>query len=83
MVPEVKEKLKGHLHNTKEQQRRLRQRIEAMGEFMRPTSEKGKLPIPEPLSILKMMIENNSSDEEREVWESLNDLIIERPPKVN
>jgi len=31
VVPEVKEKLKGHLQNTKEQQHRLRQRIEAIG----------------------------------------------------
>ena len=29
-----------------------------------------------------MMIENNSSDEEREVWESLNDLIIERAEAI-
>jgi len=49
---------------------------------MQPTSEKGKLPIPEPPSTLKMMIENNSSDEEREVWESLNDLIIERAEAI-
>jgi len=28
------------------------------------------------------MIENNSSDEEREVWESLNDLIIERAEAI-
>lgn len=49
---------------------------------MQPTSEKGKLPIPEPPSTLKMMMENNSSDEEREVWESLNDLIIERAEAI-
>ena len=49
---------------------------------MQPTSEKGKLSIPEPPSTLKMMIENNSSDEEREVWESLNDLIIERAEAI-
>ena len=82
VVPEVKEKLKCHLQNTKEQQHRLRQRIEVIGGFMQATSEKGKLPIPEPPSTLKMMIENNSSDEEREVWESLNDLIIERAEAI-
>ena len=49
---------------------------------MQPTSEKGKLPIPEPPSTLKMMIENNSSNEEREVWESLNDLIVERAEAI-
>src|SRR5437867_8356313 len=82
IVPEVKEKLKHHFQNTKEQQDRLKQRIEAIGGFMQPTSEKGKLPIPEPPSTLKMMIENNSSNEEREVWESLNDLIIERAEAI-
>jgi ferritin-like metal-binding protein YciE len=82
IVPEVKEKLKQHLQNTKEQQDRLKQRIEAMGGFMQPTSEKGRLPIPEPPLTLKMMIENSSSHEEREVWESLNDLIIERAEAI-
>jgi ferritin-like metal-binding protein YciE len=82
VVPEVREKLKRHLLSTKEQQDRLKQRIEAIGGFMQPTSEKGKLPIPEPPSTLKMMIENNSSNEEREVWESLNDLIIERAEAI-
>jgi ferritin-like metal-binding protein YciE len=82
IVPEVKEKLKQHLQNTKEQQDRLKQRIGAMGGFMQPTSEKGRLPIPEPPLTLKMMIENSSSHEEREVWESLNDLIIERAEAI-
>lgn len=82
IVPEVKEKLKQHLQNTKEQQDRLKRRIEAMGGFMQPTSEKGRLPIPEPPLTLKMMIENSSSYEEREVWESLNDLIIERAEAI-
>jgi ferritin-like metal-binding protein YciE len=82
IVPEVKEKLKQHLQNTKEQQDRLKQRIEAMGGFMQPTSEKGRLPIPEPPLTLKMMIENSSSHEEREVWESINDLIIERAEAI-
>jgi hypothetical protein len=53
-----------------------------MGGFMQPTSEKGRLPIPEPPLTLKMMIENSSSHEEREVWESLNDLIIERAEAI-
>lgn len=82
IVPEVKEKLKQHLQNTKEQQDRLKQRIDALGGFMQPTSEKGHLPVPEPPLTLKMMIENNSSHEEREVWESLNDLIIERAEAI-
>ena len=82
VVLEIREKLKRHLQSTREQQDRLKQRIEAIGGFMQPTSEKGKLPIPEPPSTLKMMIENNSSNEEREVWESLNDLIVERAEAI-
>ena len=78
IVPEVKQKLLHHLDQTKKQQERLRERIRVLGTGMPPTSEKGRLPIPEPPHKLKMMIESSSSDKEREVWESLNDLIIER-----
>ncbi|HJT48427.1 MAG TPA: DUF892 family protein [Nitrososphaeraceae archaeon] len=77
-VLEVKQKLKHHLQETREQQRRLSDRIKALGEGMEPITEKGRLPLPEPPESLKMMIENNSSDNEKEVWEALNDLIIER-----
>ena len=49
---------------------------------MEPTYEKGKLPIPEPPKQLKMMIESTSSEREREIWESLNDLIIERAEAI-
>ena len=80
IVPEVKEKIKRHLDQTKQQQERLRERIKALG--MEPISEKGRLPIPEPPQNLKIMIESNSSDKEREVWESLNDLIIERAETI-
>jgi ferritin-like metal-binding protein YciE len=82
IVPEVKEKIKRHLDQTKQQQERLRERIKALGMGMEPISEKGKLPIPEPPQNLKIMIESNSSDKEREVWESLNDLIIERAETI-
>jgi ferritin-like metal-binding protein YciE len=82
IVPEVKEKIKRHLDQTKQQQERLRERIKALGIGMEPISEKGKLPIPEPPQNLKIMIESNSSDKEREVWESLNDLIIERAETI-
>ena len=82
IVPEVKEKIKRHLDQTKQQQERLRERIKAIGMGMEPISEKGKLPIPEPPQNLKIMIESNSSDREREVWESLNDLIIERAETI-
>jgi ferritin-like metal-binding protein YciE len=82
IVPEVKEKLKRHLEQTKEQQERLKERIKVLGEGMPPISEKGQLPIPEPPQKLKIMIESNSSDKEREVWESLNDLIIERAEAI-
>ncbi|MGB5091175.1 MAG: hypothetical protein WBN72_09550, partial [Nitrososphaeraceae archaeon] len=49
---------------------------------MGPTSEKGRLPVPEPPQKLKIMIESSSSDKEREVWESLNDLIVERAEAI-
>ena len=49
---------------------------------MEPTTEKGQLPIPQPPHKLKMMIESGSSDKEKEVWESLNDLIIERAEAI-
>jgi tRNA A22 N-methylase len=52
------------------------------GGEMEPVAEKGRLPIPEPPRSLKMMIESNSSEKEREVWESLNDLIIERAEAI-
>ena len=82
IVPEVKQKIKLHLDQTKQQQERLRERIKVLGMGMKPISEKGRLPIPEPPQNLKMMIENNSSDKEREVWESLNDLIVERAEAI-
>ena len=82
IVPEVKQKLLHHLDQTKKQQERLRERIRVLGTGMAPTTEKGKLPIPEPPYKLKMMIESSSSDKEREVWESLNDLIVERAEAI-
>ena len=82
IVPEVKQKILHHLDQTKKQQERLRERIRVLGTGMPPTYEKGRLPIPEPPHKLKMMIESSSSDMEREVWESLNDLIIERAEAI-
>jgi ferritin-like metal-binding protein YciE len=82
IVPEVKQKIIHHLDQTKKQQERLRERIKVLGMGMEPTSEKGRLPIPEPPQKLKMMIESSSSAKEREVWESLNDLIIERAEAI-
>jgi ferritin-like metal-binding protein YciE len=85
IVPEVKDRLRHHLEQTKEQQERIRERINALGGRqlgMEPTYEKGELPIPEPPKQLKMMIESTSSEKEREVWESLNDLIIERAEAI-
>ena len=84
IVPEVKEKIKRHLEQTKQQQERLKEKIKALGRgtMMEPISEKGQLPIPEPPQKLKIMIESSSSDKEREVWESLNDLIIERAEAI-
>ena len=74
--PEVKEKLNRHLSQTREQQDLLKERIKAIGG--QPIAEAGRLPIPEPPQSLKMMIERGSTPNEREVWESINDLLIER-----
>jgi ferritin-like metal-binding protein YciE len=82
IVPEVKEKIKRHLEQTKEQQERLKERIRTLGGGTEPISEKGQLPIPQPPHRLKMMIESSSSEKEKEVWESLNDLIIERAEAI-
>jgi ferritin-like metal-binding protein YciE len=82
IVPEVKQKIIHHLDQTKNQQERLRERIKVLGMGMQPTSDKGRLPIPEPPQKLKKMIESSSSDKEREVWESLNDLIVERAEAI-
>ena len=78
--PEVKEKLNRHLAQTREQQARLKERIKAMGG--EPIIERGRLAIPEPPQAMKGMIESGSTPNEREVWESLNDLIIERAEAI-
>ena len=77
---EIKERLERHLVQTREQQGRLKERIKAMGG--EPITESGRLPIPEPPHSLKNMIEAGSSPNEREVWESLNDLIIEKAEAI-
>jgi ferritin-like metal-binding protein YciE len=98
-VPEVKKNLQRHLKQTKEQQNRLRQRIEILTgaadlgagksddfaslvasheDTMKPTDEKGRLPVPEPPDSLKRLMDTVGTDAEREVWESVNDLIVER-----
>jgi ferritin-like metal-binding protein YciE len=80
IIPEVKEKIKHHLLQTKEQQDHLQERIRTLGGEITP--EKGHLPVPEPPQSLKALIESHSTDREREVWESLNDLIVERAEAI-
>jgi len=80
IIPEVREKLNRHLVQTREQQERLKERIRALGG--EPISERGRLAIPEPPQSLKSMIEIQSTANEREVWEALNDLIIERSEAI-
>ena len=74
--PEVKEKINRHLTQTREQQDRLKLAIRALGG--EPLIENGRLAVPEPPPSLKGMIERGSTPNEREVWESMNDLIVER-----
>lgn len=80
IVPEIKEKLNRHLVQTREQQERLKERIRMLGG--EPITEKGGLPIPEPPQMLKSIIESRSTDSQREAFESLNDLIIERAEAI-
>src|ERR687889_306723 len=80
IIPEEKEKKKHHLLQTKEQQAHLKKKIRAFGGEITP--EKGHLPVPEPPQSLKALIESHSTDREREVWESLNDLIVERAEAI-
>jgi len=80
IVPEVREKLKRHLVQTREQQERLKEMIRILGG--QAIAEKGRLPIPEPPPSLKSMIESRSTDSQREVFESLNDLIVERAESI-
>ena len=65
IVPEVKEKIKRHLEQTKGQQERLKERIKTLGGGMEPTSEKGQLPIPQPPHKLKLMIERQQFRERK------------------
>jgi ferritin-like metal-binding protein YciE len=78
--PQVKEKLNRHLGQTREQQDLLKERIKVLGGY--PITEAGRLPIPEPPPSLKTMIERGSTPSEREVWESINDLIVERAEAI-
>jgi ferritin-like metal-binding protein YciE len=77
---ELKERLDRHLVQTREQQGRLKDRIKMLGG--EPITDSGRLPIPEPPQSLKSMIEGGSSPNEREVWESINDLIIEKAEAI-
>jgi ferritin-like metal-binding protein YciE len=78
--PQVKEKLNRHLAQTREQQDLLKERIKVLGGY--PITEAGRLPIPDPPPSLKTMIEQGSTPYEREVWESINDLIVERAEAI-
>jgi len=49
---------------------------------MKPTDENGRLPIPEPPASLKAVMDAVGSDSERDVWESVNDLIVERAEAI-
>jgi ferritin-like metal-binding protein YciE len=102
-VIELRKALERHLKQTREQQNRLRKRIEILAGYaagaapgksdnallarshvdtLKPTNEKGRLPIPEPPASLKAIMESVGTDSEREVMESVNDLIIEKAEAV-
>ena len=102
-VPEVKKALERHLKQTREQQNRLRKRIQVLAggftdsegrksdyqaivephtETMQPTREKGRLPIPEPPAALKAVMDSVGTESERDVMESVNDLITEKAEAI-
>ena len=103
-VLEVRKALERHLKQTREQQLRLRKRIQVLAgggmigsrvrksdnavlgdshaDTMKPTNEKGRLPIPEPPAALKAIMESVGTDSERDVIESVNDLIVEKAETI-
>jgi ferritin-like metal-binding protein YciE len=103
-VLEVRKALERHLKQTREQQLRLRKRIQVLAgggmigsrvrksdnavlgdshaDTMKPTNEKGRLPIPEPPAALKDIMESVGTDSERDVIESVNDLIVEKAETI-
>jgi ferritin-like metal-binding protein YciE len=50
--------------------------------LLKATDEKGHLPVPEPPVSIKMIMDAVGTESEREVWESVNDLIVERAEVV-
>jgi ferritin-like metal-binding protein YciE len=77
ILEDAKQQLQHHLEETGEQQDRLRQQITKLGG--NPTQEKAKLPISSPPESIAKIIENTmmTSNEERELNESIQDTIIE------
>jgi hypothetical protein len=49
---------------------------------MQPTREKGRLPIPEPPAALKAVMDSVGTESERDVMESVNDLITEKAEAI-
>lgn len=77
ILEDAKQQLQHHLEETREQQDRLRHQITKLGGT--PTQEKAKLPIASPPESIAKTMENTmmSSNEERELNESIQDTIIE------
>jgi ferritin-like metal-binding protein YciE len=92
IVPRVKKNLMRHVKQTKKQQERLKERIRTLAApdaggsssaaATIPTAESGNLPIPEPPHPLKAVMDEVGTEREREVWESVNDLIVERAEAI-
>jgi ferritin-like metal-binding protein YciE len=77
ILEDAKQQLQHHLEETREQQDRLLQQITKLGGT--PTQEKAKLPISSPPESIAKTMENTmmTSNEERELNESIQDTIIE------
>jgi ferritin-like metal-binding protein YciE len=88
IVPEAKKNLERHLKQTREQQERLKERIRALAgrgdspDATTPTAESGRLPVPEPPRSFRNIMDEVGTEREMEVWESVNDLIVEKAEAV-
>lgn len=88
IVQEVKKNLERHLKQTRGQQERLKERIQALAaggdssDAMTPTAESGRLPVPEPPRSFRNIMDEVGTEREMEVWESVNDLIVEKAEAV-
>lgn len=78
VLEDVKQQLRRHLEETKQQQDRLRRIIRNIGAGVTPTEEKGQLPIASPpQSIMDKIHASRTSLGEQDLMQSVEDMIVE------